>query len=247
MSILKTDNSAARGLLAIDSSDKYCSVALHWQGEESGYVLPQTQQHAELILAEVDRLLIDNGVSLSQLDAIAVTQGPGSFTGIRVGLSLVKALAYGVDIPVISLSSLRCLAQQAFRRLQSQQVLAVMDARLQEVYCGAYKNHAGVMKSTSPDTVMAISAWQAPEGSWTVLGSGAALIKEIHEKQNQVCTFTEEVHYPEALDLLALAQLDFQQGNLCSAHDLNDLYLQQPTYLKMQDVAPTSAKLGSSS
>lgn len=123
-------------LLAIDTSTEIASLAL-MVGET---FLSERQEspktHAQFILPIIDRLLVDAGVSLTQLDGIIFGCGPGSFTGLRIACSIAKGLAYGSDLSLIPVSTLAAIAWEA-RTLKGNAhspVLAVLDARMQELY-----------------------------------------------------------------------------------------------------------------
>lgn len=83
-------------------------------------------------------LLDEAGLKLGDLDALAFTRGPGSFTGIRIAASVIQASALAADLPVVLVSSLQCLAQGAYRAFQAEQVFAAIDARMHEIFCAAY-------------------------------------------------------------------------------------------------------------
>ena len=123
-------------LLAIDTVTEACSVALWQDGEITTQEEVVQQQHTERVLPMVQALLAQTETALSQLDAIVFDRGPGSFTGLRIGAGVVQGLALGLDRPVIPVSSLATLAQGAWRLDQQANVLACIDARQTEVYCG---------------------------------------------------------------------------------------------------------------
>ena len=129
-------------ILMIETSTTQCSVALAkggtpvaWKEEraEQGYV------HAERLMPFVDTVLHEQGWSRTDLDAVAVSGGPGSFTGLRIGVSTAKGLCQALQIPLISLDTLALLAEQG-KRLDPtpQQRVAMIDARRMEVYAGTF-------------------------------------------------------------------------------------------------------------
>jgi tRNA threonylcarbamoyladenosine biosynthesis protein TsaB len=124
-------------LLALDTATEACSVALLTDRD----VISATQEigrgHAQEILAMVDRILAEGGVTLASLSAIAAGVGPGSFTGVRVGVAVVQGLAFGAGLPVVAITSLEALAAAAIGR-GAQRVLACLDARMGEVYWGCF-------------------------------------------------------------------------------------------------------------
>ncbi len=132
-------------ILAVETSTAVCSVALLVADELYVAEEKQANHHAETLLPMIHDLLQRAALSLPELDALAVGRGPGSFTGIRIGIAAVQGLAFATGLPVIPISSLASLAAQA----HSPSVLAALDARMGQVYWGAYKI------DESPGSVMA--------------------------------------------------------------------------------------------
>src|SRR5437868_8019064 len=128
-------------LIAIETSTECCSAALLRDGAliERSELAPR--RHAELILPMIESLLNEAGVSRRQLDAIAVGRGPGAFTGVRLAISVAQGLALALDIPVVPVSSLAALAQDANTK-EGETVLAVIDARMGEIYSGCFSRGA---------------------------------------------------------------------------------------------------------
>lgn len=104
-------------ILAIDTTTQACSVALHCRSKTLAKYKLASREHTRLLLPMIDEVLSEADIVLSQVDAIAFTSGPGSFTGIRIGFGVVQGLAFGADIPVLPVSSLETLAYTAIRTL----------------------------------------------------------------------------------------------------------------------------------
>ncbi|MEH6638368.1 MAG: tRNA (adenosine(37)-N6)-threonylcarbamoyltransferase complex dimerization subunit type 1 TsaB [Porticoccaceae bacterium] len=147
-------------LLALDTSTQLCSVALYRNGEIAEEVIDVPRGHTQHILPAIDRLLSSTGIALNTLDAIALTAGPGSFTGLRIGMGVAQGLAFGVDLPVIPVSTLQVLAQGAIRTEQVGEELLIeslieplivpmLDARMSDVYWGLYCNEIRVHEDGS--------------------------------------------------------------------------------------------------
>ena len=125
-------------ILALETSTDWCSVALgdgvrwHRRDERAG------QDHSERLLPMIDAALAEAGWSLRDIDGVAFGAGPGSFTGIRIGCGVAQGLAFGRGLPVIAVSTLVAIAHEAFRARGWSRVLACLDARMREVYAGAY-------------------------------------------------------------------------------------------------------------
>ncbi len=127
-------------LLALDTASGLCSAALYVDGEVMLRETPTTREHARLVLPMVQSLLAEAQWSMVQLDAIAFGRGPGSFTGLRVAAGLTQGLAFGAGLPVLPVSDLRALAQQAAALAPAgTPLLACMDARMHELYWALYE------------------------------------------------------------------------------------------------------------
>jgi len=129
-------------LLAIDTSSEKATVALSVNGQITSDEQREARQHAQYLLPMVERLLTQSKCSLAQLDGIVFGQGPGSFTGLRIACSVVKALAYAHDLPVYPVSSLAAIAYEANQVAKAKHdnytILAVIDARMKQLYSGEY-------------------------------------------------------------------------------------------------------------
>ena len=121
-------------ILSIETSTSICSVAIHEQGELLALAeIKEPGAHAEKLLLLVDELFEKAGLSFGDLDAVAVSQGPGSYTGLRIGVSTAKGIAYALEIPLIGINTLQAMA--ASQQVDpGDYVVAVLDARRKEVY-----------------------------------------------------------------------------------------------------------------
>ncbi len=132
--------------LSIDTVTESCSVALLDGSETIQRKEVQPGGHSRLVLDMADRVMADSGLRLGQLDVIVVDTGPGSFTGVRIGLGVAQGLAYGADLPVIGVSSLEVMAIS----VDSGIVASAIDARMKQVYCAVYE----VRASGRPEPLM---------------------------------------------------------------------------------------------
>lgn len=136
-------------LLALDAATEACSVAIkvdpsiNKSGVVSYYeVCPQ--QHSQKLLPAVHEVLESANLKLSDLDGFIYGRGPGSFTGVRIGVSITQGLAFGADLKVVGVSNLALMAQQAIDEQGADIVIAAIDARMSEIYFAIYKNVEGV-------------------------------------------------------------------------------------------------------
>lgn len=221
--------------LAIDSATEYCSVALSVDDGDSvklysrGDELPR--KHSQVLLPFVNEVLSEAGVQLSQLDAIIVSQGPGSFTGVRIGASIAQGLAFSQNLPLVQVSTLAAMAQACYRLDQATQVAAAIDARMGEVYFGTYKLNQGLMQETANEIVCPPQqvVLANTTGSWLGCGTGwdtyPTELRDALQKQGVTTEISSSVRFPHALDMLTLGIAAFQQGAGISAEDLTPHYL----------------------
>jgi len=172
---------ASPKILAFETATQACSAALCIDSTiiERFQVAPR--KHSDLILPMIDEVLREAGVTLDQVDAIAVGIGPGSFMGVRLAVGIAQSLAFGQDKRVIPVSTLQILAQTAHRELKMDQVLAAWDARMGEMYWSAYqlKNH--LMQSVQKDQLTRIFAKQKFGNSF-YLSKGARFVNDCKRK-----------------------------------------------------------------
>ncbi|MBK1701231.1 tRNA (adenosine(37)-N6)-threonylcarbamoyltransferase complex dimerization subunit type 1 TsaB [Thiococcus pfennigii] len=161
-------------LLAFDTSGEACSVALWCDGDVRQRLERVPRRHGELVLAMADGLLAEAGLRLAGLDALAFARGPGSFTGVRIATAVVQGAAFGADLPVVPVSTLAATARGAFRLHGAQRCLVAIDARMDQVYWGAYRLAAeGAIELEGDEAVLAPDAVPVPaDAAWYGVGSG---------------------------------------------------------------------------
>jgi len=160
--------------LAIDTTGQGCHVGLMVQGHKHQISDMSPQSHAKQILPMIERLLVEADVARSQLTGIVYTQGPGSFTGVRIGVSVVQGLALALVIPTLGVSSLLALAWQGHLATGAKQITAVIDARMGQVYWGDYQ--FGLVNKTSEcDRLIVPSEGVFQENTELVIGDIAVL------------------------------------------------------------------------
>jgi tRNA threonylcarbamoyladenosine biosynthesis protein TsaB len=166
-------------ILALDTSTEACSVAL-WMDGAVAERFELGTRHSHRILTLTQEVLVETGLSLTRLDAVAFGRGPGSFTGLRICAGVAQGLAFGADVPVVPVSSLAALAQG----VNAPRVLAAIDARMNQLYWGAYvRNAQGLAELRGEENVLAPGEVSIPaDEDWIGAGSGwdryAALLLE---------------------------------------------------------------------
>ncbi|MDV6317178.1 tRNA (adenosine(37)-N6)-threonylcarbamoyltransferase complex dimerization subunit type 1 TsaB [Idiomarina sp. HP20-50] len=140
-------------LLAVDTSTENCSVALQWQGTFFSEAIESPREHSQRLLPFVEGVLQQGNVALNQLDGLVVGVGPGSFTGVRIGVSMAQGLAFSSELPVFPVSSLQALAQQTIRKHKAEAVVACIDARMGEIYYALYRSSNGIAEPLTDPAV----------------------------------------------------------------------------------------------
>ncbi|MFW2374714.1 MAG: tRNA (adenosine(37)-N6)-threonylcarbamoyltransferase complex dimerization subunit type 1 TsaB [Gammaproteobacteria bacterium] len=214
-------------LLALDTATEACSAALYIDGEISQNYELAPREHTRLILAMIEGLLADAGISIQQLDALAFGRGPGSFTGVRIATGAVQGMAYGADLPVVPVSTLASIAQSVHDDHQADCVLTAIDARMEAVYWAEYQLDQGLMKLTGEERV--ISPEQVPvptQQDWVAAGSGwAAYEQQLITRIQQPLHAIHSSYYPQSASIAKLAVHDFSQGQYVDAAHAMPVYL----------------------
>ena len=219
-------------ILVLDTATEACSAALLHDGQLSFQYELAPQAHTRKILPMCSELLQEAGLELTALDAIAFGQGPGSFTGVRIGIGVAQGLAFGAQRPLIGVSNLAALAQGCWRRQQARYVMAAIDARMNEIYFAAFVEQAGVMTPLCDEEVLApevaqqkIKALLEQEpGRWWACGTGFAAYPELHDAVPEQLALDTE-HLPDARDMLPLAVAAWQEGKGCAPELATPVYL----------------------
>jgi len=156
-------------ILALETATEACSAALNIDGEIRERFEIAPRGHSELILPMLESLLAEADIPLGQVDALAFGRGPGAFTGVRIGVGVAQGVAFGAELPVLPVSTLAALAQAT----DAGQVLAALDARMDEVYWGRYRrDERGLMRLQGEECVAAPEATPLAQGEdW--LGAGS--------------------------------------------------------------------------
>jgi len=161
--------------LGLETATDFCSVALDVDGEVSVREALAPRRHAELLLPWMRALLDERGIGFGDVDALAVSRGPGGFTSLRIGLGVAQGIALAGELPIHAVSTLAALAHAADPDAKAGHVLAVLDARMSEVYAGFFGSREGRHAPVAPEVVVPPGQLALPhEGPWLAAGSGLA-------------------------------------------------------------------------
>lgn len=215
-------------LLALDTSGDACSAALFLDGAIEQRLEPTPRRHGELILSMLESLIASAGIGLRALDAIAFGRGPGSFTGVRIAVAVAQGVAFGAERPTVPVSTLAALAQGEFRRTGQRRVLAALDARMGEVYWGAFAVGAeGLVSPLGPERVTLPAAVPVPEGGdWCGVGPGWAAYPDLlADRVGSGLVAVSPGGGCEARDIARIAAAEVAAGRLVQAELARPVYL----------------------
>lgn len=193
--------------LALETATDFCSVALEVDGKLYLREALAPRKHAELLLPWITELLAEADCNYADLDALAVSHGPGGFTSLRIGLAVAQGIALAHDLPIHPVSTLAVLAHAVDPEARGGPLLAVLDARMQEVYAGWFLTEDGRHVAAGPEQVLPPSQLVAPTaGPWRVAGSGLDQYPEAVEQALGVQMGEGLLQrWPHAKSVLALA------------------------------------------
>lgn len=216
-------------LLSLDTSTTVCSVALHRDGALLGcYELFTERTSSAMLTTLISDVVTHTGHELSQLDAIAVAKGPGSYTGLRIGVSTAKGLCFALGKPLLSVNTLAALTEQIRTFYPAAYTLCPMiDARRMEVYCAFYRAADGrELQPTSAEIIdrESFGDWLG-RGPVVFFGDGAAKCRAILGEQPNAI-FLDQLIVPSARTIGKLATPAYNEGRF------EDVATFEPFYLK---------------
>lgn len=173
-------------ILSIESTTKVCSVALHRDGKllELQESLDDDYAHAEKLNVYIEQAMKKSGTSPSELDAVAIARGPGSYTGLRIGASSAKGLCYAVNKPLIAVDPLKALALRAVNENKANEadlIFSMIDARRDEVFMAVFDTSLGQVEQTSAQIIDAEFFKKYGEKCCLLVGDGAAKFNALFE------------------------------------------------------------------
>ena len=210
-------------ILNIETATKNCSVSLAKEGKTLLYkeVAEQGYSHAEKLHVFIEELLQEAGVAFSDLKAVAVSKGPGSYTGLRIGVSAAKGFCYALEIPLISIDTLQLLAEQV--EITDGWIVPMIDARRMEVYSAVFDAQHQKIQATQAEIIT--------EESYKHYTENLYFVGDCQEKLQTLLTqpnfhFLPNVVFPSAKEMSRLSYLKYLN------QELEDVAYFEPFYLK---------------
>ncbi|MBN8643245.1 MAG: tRNA (adenosine(37)-N6)-threonylcarbamoyltransferase complex dimerization subunit type 1 TsaB [Flavobacteriales bacterium] len=210
-------------ILNIETSTKNCSVSLAKNGitvlckeiAEQGY------SHAEKLHVFIEEILNESNIAFDDLNAIAVSKGPGSYTGLRIGVSAAKGLCYALNIPLISIDTLELLARQL--RVEKGHIVPMIDARRMEVYSAVFDSNHKKVREVEAE-ILTSDSFSNFEGTIHFVGDSAEKAKTVLTDSRFV--FHEKIIFPSSNEMSVLSFEKYQNN------DFEDVAYFEPYYLK---------------
>jgi len=215
-------------ILCIETSTTVCSVAI---GNENGIIAHKEVNagftHAENLHVFIDEVIKDSGLTRQDIDAISVGKGPGSYTGLRIGVSAAKGITYALNIPLISMNTLMNLCVGAKKQIQDSEIILcpMLDARRMEVYTALFNQQLNELASTNALIITSESLNElSSKGNIVLFGDGANKCAELI-KENSKISLLENI-MPSAINMI---EYSIEQYN---KKQFEDVAYFEPFYLK---------------
>jgi tRNA threonylcarbamoyladenosine biosynthesis protein TsaB len=222
-------------ILNIETSTTVCSVSITLNGIVKGIKESNEEKtHAKLLTVFIDQLLKELNYKMDDIDAIAVSKGPGSYTGLRIGVSTAKGLCYAKDLPLIAINTLQGMANGMILKADSNEIIIddfnnsvlvpMIDARRMEVYSAFFNSKGEFMREVKAEIIDENSFQDILLNQKMIFfGDGSEKIKEIIKHENAI--FIENVN-PSSIGMAGLSELAFNKG------EFENVAYFEPFYLK---------------
>jgi len=221
-------------ILNIETSTKNCSVSISKDGKRLAIkeLNNGNYSHAEVLHPFINAVLEEAKIKISELHAVSVSKGPGSYTGLRIGVSAAKGLCFAQNIPLISIETLTSLAHAT--KVENGVIIPMLDARRMEVYAAVYNSDYDQIREIKAEIIDKNSYSEYLEkGKVYFLGDGAEKCKEMIKNSNAI--FIDDI-FPSANELCKLAYDKYKKNNI------EDVAYFEPFYLKDFIVVPQKKK-----
>ena len=213
-------------ILHIETATKNCSIAISRSGEMLALKEQYSEQfsHSEQLHGFIQEVLKEACIQKSVLDAVGVSKGPGSFTGLRIGVAAAKGICFALDLPLISVNSLQILSEN-YHDSNKALLFPMFDARRMEVYVMVLNEKKEIVKPTFAEVLNAESFNEFPTDiQWIFMGEGAEKCKKVLDASH--IEYRSEIQFPSAAEMISLAWSAFQAKNF------ENLAYFEPFYLK---------------
>ena len=219
-------------VLAIETATTICAAAVVSSGKIlAELTLDEKYIHAEKLMTLIDAALVQSGRTLSEIDGVAISIGPGSFTGLRIGLSVAKGLAFATGRPLISVPTLGALAQRVVDEgvvSEGETILAALDARRDEVYCQRFlvRDGMAVALTEERDVPASTALSEAVPGAGFIAGDASEKLRGAMNGRTQWTIVPEPFGRCSAGSVGRIGEIQLERG------EVGDLSGLEPRYIK---------------
>jgi tRNA threonylcarbamoyladenosine biosynthesis protein TsaB len=213
-------------LLAIDTSSDACSVAVQVGEQIFASHVVEPRKHTKILVPMIEELLQQADAALSDLDAVILGNGPGSFIGMRIGSSVAQGICHGAGLQIVPVSSLAAIAAEVIDAHGADDILVAQDARMHEVYLGRF--HADTERlpvADDEEVICGIGPLTVPDGEYVAAGAGWRKYPDLLAQNSSLIAATADLIYPRARYLLQLGARSKQAGHAISPGTLVPAYI----------------------
>ena len=212
-------------ILGLDTTGRDLKLGLTIAGDVRSRLFSNDLRHSRQILPQILQFLEEEGEDLESIQALAFSQGPGSFTGLRIAVGVIQGLAYGLNLPVIPVPTMAMLAQAAGQQARVTRVLVAMHAREAEFYGAFYEGCDDVIPCLIGQAQVYTAEMLANHdlASWSLAGDGVFLMEEQADQTQGVIDITS----PDVQNLLQIAEAMLTAGEVVSALEAAPLYVRE--------------------
>jgi len=214
-------------ILALDTCTEYCSAALLYQGQLFEQSVKTQRGHSDLILGMMDSIFHQAHASLSDVDMLAFGRGPGSFTGVRVGVGVAQGIAFASELQVVPVSTLAAVAQDVAKSSSTEFIAVAIDARMGEIYCASYQVVDGTVQLLDHERVCPPEEFiPFNNEQWCGVGTGwSEYEQQLTKNFSDYLVEINPEHFPLAANIITLAQTEIAAGKAVSADKALPVYL----------------------
>lgn len=221
-------------ILSVDTSSNICSVAIL---EDENCIAEINKNdgktHSENLMPMIEKILQDNNIKLNSIELIAIAVGPGSFTGIRIGIASIKAISEVLSVPIVAVSSLEGLAYNVDENFEN--ICSLIDARNNQVYAGIFDKMHNALEEFMADDINAVLENIKMYNKITFIGDGALMHKELIENKIKNAKFVEEIkNFQNAKSIGKAGYSKYKLGIIENADTIIPKYLRKSQAERMK-------------
>ncbi|MCR3755239.1 MAG: N(6)-L-threonylcarbamoyladenine synthase, TsaB subunit [Candidatus Westeberhardia cardiocondylae] len=218
----------SNNILAIDTTTKFCSVSLMKNNIIFNKKIMSCNKHTKYILKLIDELLLESNIKLKDINFLACSHGPGSLTGIRIGICIIQGISFVINTPTIGISTLMTIAQGAWRQNKYTHVIVTMHASIEKIYFAKYiRNKNGIWIGKNSEKIITMDQAKLYilnlHGTWVITGPACKIFSNITHKKKLYLKFKKNL-LPHARDVIALTIQQLYKKNILNKK-INPIYL----------------------